>query len=168
MPSTIRLRALEPEDLDLLYLLENESDVWSMSAHTAPYSRHSLMKFIANTTYDVHVDGYVRLIAERVDGVIVGLVDLTGYDPIDLRAELGIAILPELRNKGYGRSAIFALLHYAKKHLGLRLVSATTLDSNVLAHKLLLSCGFEHAATLPKWYLREHKHQDSHIYIKFL
>lgn len=168
MPSTLRLRALEPHDLDLLYTLENEADVWATSAHTAPYSRHSLMHFIANTTYDVHVDGYVRLVAECADGTSVGLVDLTDYDATDHRAELGIAILPAFRGKGYGRAAVCALLRYAQARLGLRLVSACTLGGNEAAHRLLLSCGFELVATLPQWHFRHGQPEDSRVYTKFL
>ena len=34
------LRALEPEDLDLLYGIENNPEVWDVSPTNVPYSRY--------------------------------------------------------------------------------------------------------------------------------
>ena len=33
----IRLRAMEPEDLDLLYKIENDESLWSVSTTNVPY-----------------------------------------------------------------------------------------------------------------------------------
>lgn len=164
----IRLRALEPEDLDLLYAIENASDVRAISQHTALLSRHSLRHFLANTTYDIHTDGYIRLVAINEADSPVGLVDLTDYAPRDSRAELGIALLPTMRGKGYARAAIAALCHYAKETLALRLLTATTLASNAKAHRLLLDCHFKQVATLPQWYIRTQATEDGRVYTKFL
>ena len=38
---TIRLRALEPEDLELLYRWENNPELWSLGNTMSPYSRYS-------------------------------------------------------------------------------------------------------------------------------
>ena len=38
----IHLRALEPSDLDFLYELENNTDIWEISGTTTPYSKHVL------------------------------------------------------------------------------------------------------------------------------
>lgn len=37
----IRLRAPEPEDLEVMFRFENATDVWEMSNTTGPYSRFS-------------------------------------------------------------------------------------------------------------------------------
>jgi diamine N-acetyltransferase len=39
---TIKLRAIEPEDLDLLYRIENDADLWAVGATNVPYSRYTL------------------------------------------------------------------------------------------------------------------------------
>ena len=36
---SIRLRAIEPEDLDLLYLIENDTRLWNVGTTNVPYSR---------------------------------------------------------------------------------------------------------------------------------
>ena len=39
---TIRLRAVEPGDVDLMYEWENDCDIWPVSGTTEPFSRHQL------------------------------------------------------------------------------------------------------------------------------
>ena len=38
----IRLRAIEPEDLDLLYRIENDRELWNVGTTNVPYSRYTL------------------------------------------------------------------------------------------------------------------------------
>ena len=38
---TIRLRAVEPGDVDLMYEWENDCDIWPVSGTTEPFSRIS-------------------------------------------------------------------------------------------------------------------------------
>ena len=42
------LRAIEPEDLDMIYDIENNPEVWNVSNTTMPYSRFALHEYIAN------------------------------------------------------------------------------------------------------------------------
>ena len=49
----IKLRALEPEDLDVLFAAENDSNHWEFSGTLAPYSRDLLKKYIANAHQDI-------------------------------------------------------------------------------------------------------------------
>lgn len=44
----IRLRALEPEDLDMLYEIENDRSLWNVGATNVPYSRYTLHDYIAH------------------------------------------------------------------------------------------------------------------------
>ena len=43
----IRLRAPEPEDLELMYRIENMPELWNISNTTVPYSRFLLKQYIA-------------------------------------------------------------------------------------------------------------------------
>ena len=38
----IYLRAVEPEDLDLMYEMENDPSMWDISSFTVPYSRRKV------------------------------------------------------------------------------------------------------------------------------
>ena len=42
----IFLRKMEPEDLEFLYIVENNSDFWHVSETKAPYSRWELKQYI--------------------------------------------------------------------------------------------------------------------------
>ena len=46
---TVKLRALEPEDLEILYTIENNQSEWNVGATNVPYSRYVLRDYIANT-----------------------------------------------------------------------------------------------------------------------
>lgn len=49
----IRLRAPEPEDLEVMFRFENATDVWEMSNTTGPYSRFQLKQYIEQTQNDL-------------------------------------------------------------------------------------------------------------------
>ena len=38
----VLLRALEPEDLDMLYQIENNRQLWDVGTTNVPYSRYAL------------------------------------------------------------------------------------------------------------------------------
>jgi len=60
----IRLRALEPEDIDLLYTWENNTDVWIISSTIAPFSRNILHKYIENSHLDIYTVKQLRLMID--------------------------------------------------------------------------------------------------------
>ena len=45
----IRLRALEPEDLEWLYSVENDEELWQWGSSNVPYSRYTLKTYIAES-----------------------------------------------------------------------------------------------------------------------
>ena len=65
---TIRLRAVEPGDVDLMYEWENDCDIWPVSGTTEPFSRHQLERFVERHQDIVGVlcDGQLRLIIETL------------------------------------------------------------------------------------------------------
>ena len=76
----IRLRALEPEDLDWLYTLENDETLWGVGCSNVPYSRYALKSYIAESRHDIYADGQLRLVAVlKATGAVVGCVDLVDF-----------------------------------------------------------------------------------------
>ena len=101
---TIRLRAVEPGDVDLMYEWENDCDIWPVSGTTEPFSRHQLERFVERHQDIVGVlcDGQLRLIIETLlSSKPVGAIDLFEYDPIHRRAGIGILIY-EQSDRGRG------------------------------------------------------------------
>ena len=74
LPDVI-LRAMEPEDLDMMYAIENDHDTWSVTDVNTPYSRFVLHEFIANATGDIYTDKQVRLIETNKSGEKIGMID---------------------------------------------------------------------------------------------
>ena len=82
----VHLRAMEPEDLDFLYDIENDTNVWQVGVTNVPYSRYLLHDYIAQSTGDIYADGQVRLIVEDDAHQTIGLLDIINFSPTHQRA----------------------------------------------------------------------------------
>ena len=104
----ISLRALEPEDLEILYLWENNTAVWQLSGTLVPYSKYVLKQYLQNAGKDIFELKQLRLIIElREEKRPVGAIDLFDFDPYHKRAGVGVLIADQSdRGKGYAREAL--------------------------------------------------------------
>ena len=50
----IRLRAMEPEDLDTLYKIENDMALWDVGMTNVPYSRYALHNYMSGVSNDIY------------------------------------------------------------------------------------------------------------------
>ena len=83
----VKLRALEPEDLELLYTIENDTTLWQKGCTDVPYSRYALKQYIASQPADFYEQRQLRLlIVRKCDGKALGLIDLTSYEPRHARS----------------------------------------------------------------------------------
>ena len=103
----VRLRAMEPEDLDMLYHIENDRSLWNISATNVPYSRYALHNYIADAKNDIYIDGQLRMMIENREQEIVGVIDLVNFDPKHQRAEMGIIIMKPFRQKRLCKGGYF-------------------------------------------------------------
>lgn len=150
----VHLRALEPSDLEFLYQLENNSDIWEISGTTTPYSRHTLQKYLDNAHRDIYEVKQLRLCIANASGQVVGFIDLFDFDPRHRRAGLGIVILEEKdRNKGLGAEAIGLMCSYAFRVLELHQVYAHVLEDNKASIRLFRKLEFENTGTRREWIL---------------
>jgi len=157
----VHLRAIEPEDLDLLYSIENDDALWDVGNTSVPYSRYTLHDYIANATDDIYADGQVRLIVETPGKQTVGIADIVNFDPKHRRAELGLVIQRQYRRKGYGRSAIARLTDYALRVLHLHQLYVVVATDNQPCVKLFSSMGFDATATLRHWLFDGRSYHDA-------
>jgi diamine N-acetyltransferase len=149
---TIRLRALEPEDLDFLFALENDPDIWGVSDTHAPVSKHALREYLAHATADFYVVRQLRLVVTtEISSMPVGVVDLFDYDPLHQRAGIGITILAAERRHGYARQALELLKIHAQQVLRLHQVYATVNANNVPSMRLFRAAGFRRVGTRHEW-----------------
>lgn len=146
----VLMRAVEPEDLELMYVLENDASIWTQGNTNAPYSRYSLKRYIENTSNNVYVDGQLRLTIVA-DGVAVGFVDFFDFVPEHRRAQVGIGLLPQYRNQGIGSQALCLLTDYSLNVLHLHQLYAVVSADNVASLRAFASAGYVDVAVLPQW-----------------
>ncbi len=150
MMSTVKLRALEPEDLDLIHTIENDATLWAWSSTTVPVSRYAVRLYLESQQNDIHVDGQLRLVI-MLDGKSVGVLDLTDFQPRHYRAEVGIVLLPQYRSLGIGAEALRLLAVYAEEVLHLRSLHAYVGEENTSAVALFEAQGYVQVGRLLRW-----------------
>ena len=151
-PAAVYLRALEPEDLDFLFALENDADIWGVSDTLAPVSRHALRAYLAHAAEDFYAVQQLRLVVTTEnDGRPVGVVDLFGFEPLHRRAGVGITVLAAERRRGYARQALALLQHHAHQVLRLHQLYATVPADNPGSMRLFRAAGFRRVGTRRAW-----------------
>lgn len=164
----IRLRPLEPEDLDSLYAIENAMDEWECGCTNVPFSRYALRDYIASNSYDIYADKQLRQVVTDESDKVLGLIDLCNYDPRHQRAEIAIVVSPRHRNRGIARQAMQGLIRYADDFLHLSQLYAVVAETNIPAIALFQSSGFEQTATLQSWLVRREGTQNALLFQLFL
>lgn len=149
--ANVVLRAMEPEDLDLLYQIENDTKLWNIGLTNVPYSRYVLHDYIAMSSGDIYTDKQVRLIIENEEHQTIGLVDIMNFNPQNRRAEMGIVLQEAFRQKGYGKDAIQKVMRYAKEVLHLHQLYVVANSSQKLTIGLFLRMGFKETCQLTDW-----------------
>ena len=104
----IKLRALEPEDLELLYEWENNDSNWVISNTISPFSKYILKQYLENSHKNIYETGQLRLMIDHIpDKNTIGTIDIFDFDPFHMRAGIGILIANEAdRRKGYASMAL--------------------------------------------------------------
>lgn len=165
---TIQLRALEPEDLDDLYAIENDRAVWCVGHTNVPYSRYALHDYIATQQADIYADRQLRLVVADAEGQTVGMVDLMNFDPQHQRAELGIVVKQAARRQGFGTGAVDAILNYARGTLHLHQVYVVVSEDNSEALTLFRKAGFVDGGRLCDWLFDGTHYHDAVLMQTFL
>ncbi len=164
----IRLRALEPEDLSVLFEVENGKDACNFTMATGPYSRYQLKRYLSEMSNDLFKDGQLRLVVElKAEKKLVGFVDLFDFVPRYGRAELGVIILSSYRRKGMAAEALGLLEAYCRD-LGLHQLYAYVYPSNNACIRLLESNGYLITATLQQWFKVGQCYYDIHLLQKII
>lgn len=150
--SQVHLRALEPNDVNLLYDWENNTKIWDVSSTIAPFSKNLLEKYIENSYLDIYESKQLRLmIDEKVSGQTVGTIDLYEFDANAKRAGIGILVIEEFQQKHIATAALDIMLNYCKSMLLLHQVYVDVPQSNTASLKLFQNAGFEIAGTKKDW-----------------
>jgi diamine N-acetyltransferase len=146
------LRALEPDDLEFLFALENDPDLWAVSdVLPAPIARHTLREYLRHSAVSLAEAGQMRLIIKGETGQAVGTLDLYDYSALHQRAGVGITVLKSERRRGYAQAALAQLLLYAREALMLHQLYCTIAEDNAPSIKLFKKAGFRRVGLRQEW-----------------
>ncbi len=162
----VHLRALEPEDLDTLYTIENDESLWNVGETITPFSKHILKEYLSNAHKDIFEVGQLRLvICENATNNVLGMVDLFDFDAHNLRAGVGIAISSEKnRRKGFGKEALELVCGYCKQHLVLHQIFANIEASNTSSSTLFEALGFKLIGSKKEWHRKRNFETNTIVY----
>lgn len=150
--SSIRFRAIEPEDLDILYHWENNTAFWEVGVTLALFSKYILRQYITESHKDIYELRQVRFIIELSNThTPIGLADLFDFDPHNSRAAIGILIDTPFQKKGYAKQALALLEEYAFSFLKIHQLYAHIPEKNQASLQLFLKSGYGEHGIFKEW-----------------
>lgn len=165
---TILLRAVEPSDVDLLLAWENDTSLWSVSNTLAPFSRFEMEEYVLDAKRDIFSARQLRLMIDLTKHPVppetIGTIDLFDFDPVHLRAGVGIMIAEPFREQGHASEALQILIRYAKEGLLLHQVYCHISEDNPGSVALFERLGFIRCGIRKAWLNTGERWLDEYIY----
>lgn len=162
----IHLRALEPEDLEFVYAIENDENIWEVSNTITPYSKFLIRQYLENAHQDIFESKQLRLVICKQDSSdAIGLIDLFDFDAKNKRAGVGIIIQNEVdRNNGFGKEALSLVIYYAFEQLQLHQLYANIGTENKASESLFITFGFERIGVKKDWNFTNNAFHDEAVF----
>lgn len=164
--NTVYLRALEPNDLEFVYTMENDQSIWEVSNTQTPYSRFLVKQYLENAQQDIYEAKQLRLaICQNKDFPAVGLIDLFDFDPKNNKAGVGIVIQAmDNRNQQIGSEALALLIRYSFYDLNLHQLYANIDVENTASIALFTKFGFKQIGVKKDWVLVNGTYKDEALF----
>ena len=164
--NTIHLRALEPEDLEFIYTIENDENIWEVSNTITPYSKFLIRQYLENAHQDIYEAKQLRLaICKNNTSEAIGLIDLFDFDAKNKRTGVGIIIQKTIdKNKGFGKESLDLVINFAFTHLQLHQLYANINTTNKPSIALFTTFGFEKIGVKKDWNFTNNAFQDEAVF----
>ena len=138
----LRLRALVPEDAAFVLALLTDAEFLRQIGDRGVHDLASAERYIREGPQASHTrHGFGLDAIELRDGRCIGICGLLRRDTHP-DVELGFALLPQARGRGYAREAAALVLREATGRLGLRRLVALTAPDNAPSIRILRALGF--------------------------
>ena len=161
----VKLRALEPEDLEFLFQIENDESFWEISHTQTPFSKYVLKQYLENAHLDIFETKQLRLIIEENSSEKkVGMIDLFDFNPQHKRAGIGILIHPDFQQKGFASESLSLLIQYSFLHLQLHQLYANIMSDNDKSLLLFEKHSFKKVGTKKEWIFSDGKMKDEILF----
>lgn len=148
----IRLRAVEPNDLELLYEWENDVTLWSVGNTRQPYSRFALKEYIAQCDKNIYESGQLRLMIEdKLSGNTIGTVDLFDLDIHNSKIAFGLYVHAMYQGNGFATAALRLIERYVFDFLALNQLYCHISVSNTASISMFRKENYEANSVLKQW-----------------
>ena len=164
----IKLRALEPEDIDLLFSIENDTELWKYSNRNEPYSKYTLKKYIEIQNQEISESKQKRFVLSNNDKIVFGFIDLFDFETFHRRAGVGLVILSNYRNQGFGSKGLELIEHHSKLYYNLHLLYANVAYENKESNLLFKKMKYNLVGVKQKWNYYDNSFHDECLYQKIL
>ncbi|MBO5854737.1 MAG: GNAT family N-acetyltransferase [Bacteroidales bacterium] len=150
------IRAAEPQDAALIYQWENNQEIWRVSETYTPYSLYQIEQFLLGNN-DLFANRQMRFIIEKKeDNTEIGCIDIYDFDPIHLRAGIGILLQKEYRKLGFASEALKLMIEYCFDILMLKQIYCLIDVLNTDSQNLFKKIGFEQCGYRKEWIRTPH------------
>jgi diamine N-acetyltransferase len=160
----ISLRALEPEDLNFLFSVENNDEFWEISSTQTPFSKYILKKYIENSHMDIYEAKQYRFVICNTENKAVGMIDLFEFNPQHKRVGVGILIVPAYQGMGYASEALELLIAYTFSHLDVHQIFANITPDNHKSIALFEKFNFKKVGVKKDWIYTINTYKDEILY----
>ncbi len=150
----MNLRAIELEDLEFLFEIENNEAIWEVSHTQVPFSKYVLKQYLENAHLDIFETKQLRLLIEEKNTKNrMGMVDLFDFNPQHRRAGIGILVHPKFQKKGVASIALEMIIRYAFSQLNLHQLYANIITNNKQSISLFKKNNFVMVGEKKDWIL---------------
>lgn len=163
---SVQLRSLQPKDFEVLVAIENDPKLWRYSNQNIPYSEEVLSAYIENQHRSVFDVRQKRFVITNATQIPIGFIDLFDFEIVHQRAGVGIVILEEYRNMGYGKKSLLLLEVYAINKLNIKNLYANIGAENQPSIQLFSSSGFERVGVKKNWNFYDGSYHDEYLFQK--
>ena len=139
----VRLRAVEPDDLERYHVWLNDPEVMDGLARRYPLSRAEELRWIEEHAAPSYTEPQFA-IETLADGTHIGGCGFFGVKPENREAELGIAVGDKAYwNRGYGSDAVETLCRFGFDEMNLHRIALWCHADNPRALRVYERTGFE-------------------------
>jgi diamine N-acetyltransferase len=156
------------DDLQWLYLIENDERLWKYSNTIVPFSKEILTKYILNSNRDIFDVKQLRMVVYSKEVSRIGLIDLYDFSPKNKRLALGIIIDEKYRNIGVAKKALSLIEKWIKSRLDIHQIYVNIGEENLISIKLFKSLGYIKIGLKKDWNFYNNKFNSEFTFQKIL
>ena len=164
----INLRALELDDVEFLFEIENNGNIWKISDTILPFSKYHLEKYIKESNLDIFSEKQFRFVICLENKTPIGLIDIFDFDPINHRAGIGIVIKSTHRKRGYALESVKLIEDISKKDLQIHQLFVNVGINNKNSLNLFRKLGYNIVGIKKEWNYSNGRYTDEILFQKIL